>query len=550
MGLTVAGGAGITTGMQGRSKRGASGGDATPGLFDEPPAAPSGAEGEAPGEGTQESSPSRKPGGPRGASRKASDTPADSAEATRAKPTSAPAPAEEPPVLSVSGLTQAIADRLGGLGKFAVEGEVSSLRTPASGHVYFDLKDQGARISCVVWRSQVRRVMKTPLEEGAQVVIHGRLDVYAPRGSYSLIVDRLEPVGLGALLAQLEELKVELRGLGWFDRARPLPAMPRCIGVVTSRDGAALRDFLRTRTLRWAGYPVRLAHAPVQGPGAAAEIAEAIARLDESGVDVIVVCRGGGSLEDLWAFNERPVAEAIHRAGVPVVSGVGHESDVTLADLVADLRAHTPTDAAQTVIPDRAALEAALQRQANYLVAAMDELLVDAGARLGELAVRPALRDPARILGERGRLLAGLGARAQRAATARAREADGRLRTSLARLERWSPRARIERWSRRLAAAGSALERRGELTLADAQGRLGLAARSLEATSPLAVLGRGYSLTRRPQDGAAVRDASDLEPGDELETRLARGSVRSRVTSVEPAPPDGSGPAAEAEDER
>ena len=261
-----------------------------------------------------------------------------------------------PRPFTVGELTAEIRARVDEIGRVAVEGELSSLKRHTSGHVYFDLKDEGARIACVIWRSRVSRALRFEPEDGVQVVAHGRLDVYPPRGSYSLIVERLEPRGVGALLLQLERLKEELRGKGWFDRSRRLPAMPRMIGVVTSRDGAALRDFLRTRSLRWKGYPVRLCHAPVQGPGAAAEIAEAIDRLDASGVDVIVLCRGGGALEDLWAFNERPVAEAVWRAGVPVVSGIGHESDTTLVDLVADHRAHTPTAAAQTVVPERSAV--------------------------------------------------------------------------------------------------------------------------------------------------------------------------------------------------
>ena len=279
--------------------------------------------------------------------------------AQRQRPAAGPglfdAPAEDP-VYSVGQLTRSVAERLGGLGRVAVEGELSELATPRSGHVYFKLKEEGAVLSCAVWRSQVRRAFAAEPKEGQQVVAHGRLDVYAPRGTYSLIVEKVEQRGIGALLAELEALKKELHQRGWFARERPLPLLPERVGIVTSRDGAALRDFLRTRSLRWPLYPVRLCHAPVQGPGAARAIAQAIQRLDASGVDLIVVARGGGSLEDLWAFNELPVAEAIWNCSVPVVSGVGHETDFTLADLVADHRAHTPTDAGQTVIPERAAL--------------------------------------------------------------------------------------------------------------------------------------------------------------------------------------------------
>ena len=303
----------------------------------------------------------------------------------------------EPPLYTVGQLTGEIGARLAALGKVQVEGELSGLKQPRSGHLYFDLKEEDARISCALWRSQVARALPfaspAELREGMQLVVLGRLDVYAPRGTYSLIVDRVTERGVGQLLARLEELRRELRARGWFDRSRPLPRLPRVVGVVTSRDGAALRDFLRTRSLRWPLYPVRLAHTAVQGPGAAAEIAAAIRRLDQSGVDLIVLTRGGGSLEDLWAFNELPVAEAIWAAGVPVISAVGHESDVTLADHVADHRAHTPTDGAQTAIPDRRALEERLERAGGYLIEAVDALVAERAERLVRLAGRPVLRD-------------------------------------------------------------------------------------------------------------------------------------------------------------
>ena len=223
------------------------------------------------------------------------------------------------------------------------------------------------------------------LEDGARVVCHGSLDVYPPYGKHSLIVDRVEARGLGALLAELERLKAQLRDEGLFDRKRPLPRLPRVVGVVTSRDADAWRDFLRTRSLRWSGFPVRLAHSRVQGQAAAREIAGAIEHLDRSGVDVIVVCRGGGAIEDLWCFNDEAVARAAFAASVPVVSGVGHETDTTLIDHVADHRAHTPTDAAQTVIPDRRALEDALQRAA-YLGDAVERALERREERLARAA--------------------------------------------------------------------------------------------------------------------------------------------------------------------
>lgn len=439
-------------------------------------------------------------------------------------------------VWTVGELNARLKSLLGGMGRIAVEGEVSGLKRPASGHLYFDLKDKARGVEsvvhCAIWRSQVARALKNPFEEGAKVVAHGRLDVYAPRGSYSLIVDRIEGRGIGALLEQLEKLKAQLAEDGWFDRSRPLPRLPRVIGVVTSRDGAAFQDVLRTRSLRWPLYPLRIAHTPVQGPGAAQSIAEAIAHLDASGVDVIVVCRGGGSLEDLWAFNELPVAQAIHNASVPVVSGVGHETDLTLCDLVADWRAHTPTDAAQHVIPDRRAFEEALERQGQYLLDVIDRLLERREGELQRLASVRVLRDPSWITGDRQLACERLGKRLVRAGSERVRRAGERLELSTSRLRGHAPSVQLERAAARLDQVGRRLAEPAAKRLDALEGRLALAARGLESTSPFAVLDRGYALTETA-DGAVVHDAAQLAKGDVIRTRFARGAATSRVESTE-----------------
>jgi exodeoxyribonuclease VII large subunit len=411
-------------------------------------------------------------------------------------------------VIAVRELTRAVKSSLEGFGRLAVEGEVTGVKRAAAGHLYFDLKDLDAKVSCAIWRSTLPTALRFDLKEGDKVVAHGRLDVYAPRGTYSLIVQRLEARGIGELLAQLEALKAELKTRGWFERRRALPTLPRVIGLVTSRDTAALQDFLRTRSLRWPLYPLRFAHTPVQGAGAAPEIAAAIRRLDASGVDVIVLARGGGSLEDLWCFNELPVAEAIWNASVPVVTGVGHETDTTLADLVADHRAHTPTDAAQTVIPERRALQDELERLAGYLGTAVEGVLEARATRL-EHATR-ALRFSGSALLERP-------------AT--------RLAALAARVERHNPRARLESLAARLARAGVRLRAAAEAPLARAEKRAERAAATLEATSPYRVLERGYSITRRA-DGTLVRRASDARPGETLESVLHEGLLVSRVESA------------------
>lgn len=442
-----------------------------------------------------------------------------------------------PRVFRVSEINEHLKSVFAGLGRIAVEGEVASLRRPASGHYYFNLKDRRrgieSVIGCAIWRSQVQRATKAPLKEGDQVIAHGKLDVYAPRGSYSLIVDRVEAVGVGALLMKLEELKRELAAKGWFERKRELPVLPRTIGVVTSRDGAAFQDFLRTRSLRWPLYPVRLVHTPVQGPGAAIEIAGALTDLDRSGVDVIVLCRGGGSLEDLWAFNERPVAEAIWNASVPVLCGVGHETDVTLADFVADHRAHTPTDAAQTVIPDRRSFEEALERRGGHLIDAMDGLLTERHERLERLRSSKSLRSADWILGDRHGELAKLGSRLTWAVQNRLKASESALHGARLALATQAPARRLERESARLAQAGRRLlvPMRERLTAIEA--KLQLAAGKLEAFSPYAVLGRGYSITRVAGDTAPLTDARALKAGVRLETRLARGTLTSVVEEIE-----------------
>ncbi len=453
----------------------------------------------------------------------------------------APDPRAAPPLYTVGQLTAVIHGRLQELGRVRVEGELGSLKRPSSGHVFFELKDEGAKLSCKLWRSNVDRILRFELEEGMQLVAWGRLDVYPPQGSYNLIVDRLEALGVGALLERLEQLKAELRARGWFDRKRTLPRLPRVIGLVTSRDGAALRDFLRTRSLRWPGFPLRLCHTSVQGSGAAEAIAEALGRVDSSGVDAIALVRGGGSLEDLWPFNEYPVAAAIWRASVPVVTGIGHQTDTTLADLVADHRAHTPTDAAQTLIPDRGELAARIGRGGNYLIEAMDRALEVRGERLRGLSSRPVLRDAEWILGERLRSLTALRARLDSALRGALDRGAAALHGLHVGLERRSPRAELARRERGLATADLKLRSLAAARLGRGETALALAARGLEAVSPLAVLGRGYSLTRRRGEGLPLIDAGRLASGDEVETVLRRGSFVARVSSVDPGSP-GEGP--------
>jgi len=394
--------------------------------------------------------------------------------------------------MSVFELTSQIKDILEGTFQSVwVSGEISNLSRPQSGHCYLTLKDDRAQVRAVLWRLTAAK-LRFDLEDGLDVICHGDLEVYAPRGSYQLVIRQIEPKGIGALELKLRKLREKLAGEGLFDagRKRPLPRFPRRVAFVTSPTGAAIRDFLEVLRRRWRGADVLVVPARVQGEGAAEEIAEAIQvvnRLPLS-IDCLVVGRGGGSLEDLWAFNEEIVVRAIHASRIPVVSAVGHEIDVTLADLVADVRALTPSEAAERVVPDAEELFRALAGQRQRMLISLRRRASQARSRLDQLAERRVFRKPFERVHDLAR-----------------------------RLDEWS-----SRWSR------AARQR-----LAIARGRADSLAGRLESLSPLAVLGRGYSLTERAGDRCLLRDAADLTVGDEIRTRFHKGRAISRVEAIE-----------------
>lgn len=400
------------------------------------------------------------------------------------------------PVLTVEQLTLQLKDLLEtAFPAVWVSGEISNFSRPSSGHCYFTLKDEAAQIRAVMWRGTASR-LKFDLHDGMEVVCFGGVDVYAPRGSYQLVVTKLEPKGIGALELALRKLKEKLAAEGLFDRARkrPLPKFPRRIAFVTSPTGAAVRDFLEVMRRRWSGADVLIVPTRVQGDGAAREIAAAITRVNQSDldVDVLVVGRGGGSLEDLWCFNEEPVVRAVAASRIPTVSAVGHEIDVTLCDLAADVRALTPSEAAELVVPSQEAILAFLADRRQRLLGALQNKATSARHRLVMLGERRAFRQPFEL-----------------------------LRTRAQRVD--------ELWLR----AGRALKHR--LTLQ--RSRLETWAGKLESLSPLGVLARGYSVTQRADDGAVVRSPEQLAAGDLLRTRLAAGEVLSNVleTAREPS---------------
>ena len=431
-----------------------------------------------------------------------------------------------------------------------VEGEISNLRVHSSGHVYFTLKDDGAQIRAVLFRGRTRRLRFEPAD-GLHVLAFGNLDVYAARGEYQLVCEALEPKGVGALQLAFEQLRARLAAEGLFDpaRKRSLPTLPRRVGLITSPTGAAVRDFLNVATRRFASLQVLVCPVRVQGETAAAEIVEALTELNRIGdLDVLVLARGGGSLEDLWAFNEEAVARAIVASKIPVISAVGHETDVTIADFVADLRAPTPSAAAELVVREKAQLLAHVGTLGQRLERVMRERVTRLAERTTDLGRRRVLTDPARPLRDWARRVDDLGLRLHQIARRRhahAREQlvrGGRaLRPGLlAALLRHAGRAVKDLEGRLTRAAGAEAGRRRQSAEA-------LAGR-LDSLSPLACLARGYAVCFRPS-GEVVRRAREIAPGEPVTVRLGEGRLDCRVDAVHDEPGSGDpGPAGGGED--
>ncbi len=474
-------------------------------------------------------------------------------------------------VLSVGDLTRQIKGTLEkNFIRVCVKGEVSGFRgANPRGHLYFSIKDKEACLDVKVWATTAQR-MKFKLRDGLSVVIEGSIDLYEPAGRYSLIVQRIDPAGEGALALAFQQLKERLAAEGLIGDKRkrpprPLPKLPRRIGVITSVTGAALRDFLRVLHRRHPKMPVLICDARVQGDGASFEIVRALKRLARTDVDVIVITRGGGSIEDLWAFNEEPVARAIHACPVPVVSAIGHEVDFTIADFVADLRAPTPSAAAELIVPVLADLQQQLRTSALRLRKAVERQLLADRQRLHRSASR--LSDPRRLLGQKRlhlseqaermvrRLRGGVSASRQKLKglqdrlgrqrpearlqrrRAELKKLEERLRVAAAEgvrrrgaafaklrigVERASPKGTLAREHKRLAAQLAKAQALLRAQVGTARTRFhGLEGR-LEAMSPLKVMARGYSVTFRSSDGHVVRSAADVAPGDAVSIRLAR----------------------------
>ena len=487
---------------------------------------------------------------------------AESPVAPAVKLSKASAPAE----LTVSAFLSRVKNALGEAfpSRVTVVGELSNVSSPASGHLYFSLKDASASVGCVMWKSRAGKLKFRPAD-GLEVVVEGRVDLYDPQGKLQLYAERITPRGEGALELAFRQLREKLQKEGLFDVARKkaIPAWPRAVGVVTSGTGAAIRDIQKTIATRWPGMAVYLLPVRVQGDGAAAEIAEAVAMLDANAeafeIDTLIVGRGGGSLEDLWAFNEEVVARAVATATVPVISGVGHEVDVTICDLVADARAATPTAAAQRAVPDGQAYRGVLRSHSARLSQGLTQLGERARASLEAILRSGVFRDPSARVRTGAQQLDEWTHRlraAQQGLLARQGRRLGPLADRLARVhpirELGRSRARLDRLADRLRwALGGQTKRNSDIVTrlqsrlaavtpshraAMLRQRLDALSRQLDAMSHQAILARGFSVTRLPH-GQIVRSTQDLAAGVRIETLLADGVVASDVVEVTPSDP-------------
>ncbi len=408
-----------------------------------------------------------------------------------------------------------------------VEGEISNLAAPRSGHLYFTLKDVGAQVRCALFRNRRQLLRHRPLE-GDHVLVRARVSLYEPRGDFQLIVEHLEPAGDGALRRAFEELKARLHAEGLFDPARkhPLPVMPRRIGVITSPTGAAVRDVLQVLGRRAPQVPVRVYPALVQGADAADDLRGALAAAARDGTcDLLILTRGGGSLEDLAAFNDERLARAIAALEIPLISAVGHEIDFTIADFVADQRAPTPSAAAELAAPAARELLERLAALSARLARAFGGRLVRDRERLRTLARRQHLVHPARRLRQQVQRIDELDLRLQRAVRQHLRDAGRRLEGFGRRLGTAAPGARLRLAAERIATARQRLAQAARRLLAERRQRLQGPARSLQAVSPLGTLARGYAIARRRDDGRVIRAAVEAPPGTALELLLGHGAL-------------------------
>lgn len=433
-------------------------------------------------------------------------------------------------ILTVSELTAGIKDLLEStFDEVWVEGEVSNLRRPPSGHLYFTLKDENSQIRGVIFKQQ-SRMLRFELEDGQYVICWGRVGIYELRGEYQLILDYVEPKGIGSLQLAFEQLKQRLAAEGLFndERKRPLPVLPKRIGIVTSPTGAVIRDMLHVLRRRFENIEVLLYPVKVQGEGAAEEIAEGITYLGaQGGIDVIIAGRGGGSLEDLWAFNAEVVARAIFVSPIPVISAVGHETDFTIADFVADVRAPTPSAAAELVVQQKRDLVRTIEVLRQRMAKGMDRLLVLSREQVR--GIQGKVRDPRRRIEELRLRLDEQWGRLAQAALRTWRENRERAERVSRLLLIQDPCHEIRSFREGLAQLNRGLKGYMAAILASKRQGWEKAVARLGALSPLAILGRGYSITRRLPDNRIVRGADEVEINRQVAIRLHRGELICRV---------------------
>jgi len=422
-----------------------------------------------------------------------------------------------------------------GFGSLWLEAEISNFARPGSGHWYFSLKDAAAQVRCAMFRQRNMLASFTP-RDGQKVLVRARVGLYEPRGEYQLLIDHIEDAGLGALKRQFEELAAKLSAEGLFsaERKRPLPRLPMRIGVITSPTGAAIRDILHVLARRFPAAGIVIYPVPVQGAQAAAEITAALALAGiRAECDVLILARGGGSLEDLWAFNDEALARAIVASPIPVVSGVGHEIDFTIADFAADVRAPTPSAAAEIVVPDAEVWLKSLQMQGVRLARCMRRRLNDDRERLRWLSGRAALVSPGVRLVQQMQGLDDLEQRLSRGLRQNLVQMRAGLTGLQSRLWQSSPAARVRDAAARQSALYARLTAAQLERLRHARERLLPLVRTLQAVSPLATLSRGYAIVSGP-DGEILRDAAQAPGGTLIEARLAHGRLRARIVDSAP----------------
>lgn len=412
-----------------------------------------------------------------------------------------------------------------------VEGELSNVARPASGHIYFSLKDQQAQVRCAMFRNSYRGLAFQP-ENGMQVLLRARVGVYEPRGEYQLTVEHMEEAGIGVLQRKYEALKQKLNKEGLFDveNKQALPAYPKLVSIVTSATGAAIRDILSVLNRRYPLLAIKIYAVPVQGEGSAAAIVEALAAINtQNDSDVVILSRGGGSIEDLWSFNEEEVARAIYASKIPVVAGVGHEVDFTIADFVADVRAATPSAAAELITPHQDELLDTFGQYESTLLYLLRDILSNLHQSIDWLTQRLEFLHPKQSIQRKQEYLIELQRRALSTIRLNLSNKNNQLNRLAMRFESRSPHARLREAKIKLADLHRQMNRSIQIKIEHKQQTLHTLARTLDAVSPLSTLKRGYAIASKPSNGQILHDSKQVDKGDKISIQLAQGKLSAKV---------------------